>query len=91
MEQVFYIDLSNVYNKEDFQKLLAAELPLPDYYGRNLDALNDVLGEFGRSWNIIFYNSKFAAYRLGKYYDALQRLCSEACEDVDGLKIRFYP
>lgn len=91
MEQVFYIDLSEVYSKEEFQELLEKELPMPDYYGRNLDAFNDVLGEFGGSWNIIFYNSKFAAYRLGKYFEALQRLCSEACEDVEGLKIRFYP
>ena len=91
MEQVFYIDLFEVYSKEDLQDLLVKELPLPDYYGKNLDALNDVLGEMGSGWNIIFYNSKFARYRLGKYFDALERLCSEACEDVEDLQIRFDP
>lgn len=90
-ERVFYIDLQEVYSKEDLQDLLVKEMPLPDYYGKNLDAFNDVLGEFGSGWNIIFYNSKFASYRLGRYFEALKRLCSEAVEDVDGLKIRFYP
>ena len=91
MEQVFYIDLMNVHSKEDLQDELVKELPLPDYYGKNLDAFNDVLTEFGGEWNIIFYNSKFAEYRLGKYFEALKRLCSEACEDMEGLQIRFYP
>ena len=91
MEKVFYIDLFEVISKEDLQDLLAKELPLPEYYGKNLDAFNDVLTEFGSEWNIIFYNSKFARFRLGKYFDALERLCSEACEDVEGLQIRFYP
>ena len=91
MEQVFYIDLMEIYNKEELQDLLVKELPLPDYYGKNLDALYDVLGEYGKGWNIIFYNSKFARYRLGKYFEALERLCSEAGGDGEDLKIRFYP
>ncbi len=91
MEQIFYIDLMEVNNKDELQELLEDELPLPDYYGRNLDAFNDVLTEYGSEWNIIFYNSKFAEYRLGKYFEALKRLCTEACEEVKGLRIRFYP
>ena len=91
MEKVFYIDLFEVYSKEDLQELLVKELPLPEYDGRNLDALYDVLGEQGSGWNIIFYNSKFARFRLGKYFEALERLCKEASEDVENLKIRFYP
>ena len=91
MEQVFYIDLMEVYSKEDLQELLVKELPLPDYYGRNLDALNDVLREDGEGWNIVFYNSKFAELRLGKYFEALRRLAGEACEDMPTLNIRFFP
>ena len=91
MEKVFYIDVMEVFSKEDLQELLVKELPLPDYYGKNLDALYDVLTEFGQGWNIIFYNTKFAKYRLGKYFDALERLCGEACEEVNELRIRFYP
>ena len=91
MEQVFYIDLMEVYSNEDLQEALVKELPLPDYYGRNLDAFYDVLTEFGDEWNIVFYNSKFAELRLGKYFEALRRLAGEACEDMPGLNIRFFP
>lgn len=90
MEKVFYIDLAEIATPEGLQAELVKELPLPDYYGRNLDALYDVLTESGDGWNIIFYNAKFAQYRLGKYFDALCRLCREAAEDVYDLKIRFY-
>ena len=56
MEQVFYIDLKNITSKEALHELLAKELSLPEHYGRNLDALHDVLTEPGDNWNLIFYN-----------------------------------
>ena len=56
MEKVFYIDLSGVTTSDELQDLLVKELPLPDYYGKNLDALYDVLTENLQEWNIIFYN-----------------------------------
>ena len=90
MEKVFYIDLMEVHSKVELQEALVKELPLPEYYGRNLDAFYDVLSEYGSEWNIIFYNSGFAVYRLGRDFEALKRLCLEACEEVQGLKIRFY-
>ena len=90
MSKVFYIDLSEVTTKEELQDLLVKELPLPDYYGKNLDALHDVLTEKAEGWNIIFYNTTRAGYRIGKYYDALRRLCAEAVEDADDLNIRFF-
>lgn len=37
------IDLSCVKSKEEFHSLLAALLHFPPYYGKNLDALFDVL------------------------------------------------
>ena len=56
MEQVFYIDLKEISTREELHALLRKELPLPEYYGDNLDAFYDVLTEQGEGWNIIFYN-----------------------------------
>lgn len=56
MEQVFYIDLNGISTREGLHALLRKELPLPDYYGDNLDAFYDVLTEKGAGWNLIFYN-----------------------------------
>lgn len=90
-EKVFYLDLTEITTKEELHDLLAKELPVPDYYGRNLDALHDVLTEAAEGWNLIFYNTTRAARLLGKYYDTLMRLAEEAMEEADNLQIRFYP
>lgn len=102
MEQVFYIDLKNVTTKEALQDVLVKELPLPDYYGRNLDALYDVLTEFGRGWNIIIYNTENASRgkepsqepsssEFAGYLEMLKRMCARATAECDNLQIRFYP
>ena len=90
MEQVFYIDLSGVTTSDELQDLLVKELPLPDYYGKNLDALYDVLTENLQEWNIIFYNVSGTADSLGKYMGTLKRLCCDACLENSNLKVRFY-
>ena len=39
----YKLDFANVTTKEELHDLLAEKLELPDYYGRNLDALYDCL------------------------------------------------
>lgn len=91
MERVFYIDLQDVTSREELHRVIAEGLNLPEYYGNNLDALHDVLTEAGEGYNIIFYNTCNARELLGKYYDSLVRMCKHACEEVEEMKIRFYP
>ena len=86
MEQVFYIDLKGITTKEALQERVAQELPVPEYYGKNLDALYDVLTEQGEAWNIIFYNCDESAECLAK----LRRMCADACDECDGLRVRFF-
>ena len=90
MERVFYIDLTGISTKESFHALLAKELPLPDYYGGNLDALYDVLTEEGEGWNIIFYNVTKTGQELEKYLNKARKMARRAVEETEGLKIRFY-
>ena len=88
---VFYIDLKEVNTKEEFHKTLARELPLPDYYGENLDALYDVLTEYGDGWNIIFYNSTALEKAEPKMFERLRKTIKHALEECDDLKIRIFP
>jgi ribonuclease inhibitor len=95
--RVFYVDLAGVRDKAGLHDALMRDLPLPDYYGRNLDALHDVLTEYGSDWDVIFYNTREAQEALGGLYTALKRLCrdvvSEFAEDEpeSGMRVRFYP
>ena len=94
--KVFYIDLKDIDNKRELHEKIADALALPEYYGSNLDALADVLAEYGRGWDIIFYNTSRIREVMPAYMDSMEDMCRELCEDEDGvpgnaLRIRFYP
>ena len=91
MEKVFYIDLKGVTTKEELHERLAENLPLPEYYGGNLDALYDVLTEQGSEWNVIIYNTVDLAKELPDYFGKLCKMASRAVCETEDLKIRFYP
>ena len=91
MEHVFYIDLAGVTTKAELHDILVKELPLPEHYGRNLDALYDVLTEQTEAWNIIFYNTSAMEKEIPDYLDNLKKLSARARKESSNLKIRFYP
>ena len=90
MEQVFYIDLAGVTTKAELHDILVKELPLPEHYGHNLDALYDVLTDTTDAWNIIFYNTTTKEKELPDYLDNLKKLSISARKESPNLKIRFY-
>jgi ribonuclease inhibitor len=80
--RVFTIDLAGVRSAAKMHDALAAALPLPAHYGRNLDALHDVLTEFGGSWTVVFRNA-------GAVARGLRAVCADAVEETPGLQVSF--
>ena len=78
----FVVDLAGVRSAARLHAALAAQLPLPQHYGRNLDAFYDVLTESGGNWSIVFRNAGAAA-------EGLRAVCSDAMADTPGLDIVF--
>ena len=78
----FVVDLAGARSAVRLHAALAAQLPLPAHYGRNLDAFYDVLTEFGGSWSIVFRNAGGAA-------EGLRAVCSDAMAETPGLDIVF--
>ena len=66
---------------------LAQRLQLPSYYGRNLDALYDVLTEIGDDTEIVLENPAAVVEQLGKYGEALLSTMQEAAESNPHLTI----
>ena len=66
---------------------LAQRLDLPAYYGRNLDALYDVLTELGEDTQIILVDPAAVVENLGKYGEALLSALQEAAEENPNLII----
>ena len=80
----FVIDLAGVRSATRLHAILAEKLPLPEHYGRNLDAFYDVLTEFGPRWRIVFRNA-------GAAMNALRAVCEDAMAETPGLEILFEP
>lgn len=66
---------------------LAERLDLPSYYGRNLDALYDVLTEIGADTEIILMDPAAVVEAMGKYGEALLSTMQEAAENNPRLTI----
>ena len=60
---------------------LVERLDLPTWYGRNLDALYDVLTEIGEDTEIILTDPAAVAEQMGKYGEALLATMQEAAEE----------
>jgi ribonuclease inhibitor len=84
MKKEFVVDLKDAKDSAALHDALQRSLPLPDCYGRNLDAFYDVLTEFGADWRIVFLNAN--AKRAGKTFKAL---CRDAMAATPGLEIAF--
>ena len=82
MKSAFTIDLCGASSNEEIHRRIAKALPLPPEYGHNLDALYDVLTEYGGSWRIEFKN----AGCLGEGFRAVFK---DAIADTPGLEIVF--
>ena len=78
----FVVDLAGVRSAARLHDALAAQLPLPAHYGRNLDAFHDVLTEFGGCWSIVFRHA-------GAVAKGLRAVCADAMEETPGLDIVF--
>jgi len=59
---------------------LVCRLHLPSYYGSNLDALNDCLGEIGKPTKILLRNASHLRESLGEYGERLIAVLAEASE-----------
>lgn len=87
MQQIT-IDGRKMDSRGDAHQVLQRELNLPDYYGRNLDALYDCLGEISGIRITITYA---AAIRntLGGYGQSLLRVFTDAARGRTDLTVRI--
>lgn len=66
---------------------LKQRLRLPDWYGGNLDALNDCLGEIGEPTRVIVRFAPVLTRSLGGYGARLIRVLEQAAEENGNLRV----
>ncbi|MHB1454288.1 MAG: barstar family protein [Saccharofermentanales bacterium] len=83
------IDGNEMRTREDAHAYLSRRLSFPDYYGQNLDALHDCLGEIGEPTNIVIYHYDALEKSLGTYAASIRDVLSHAQEENHFLTILF--
>ena len=84
----YQVDLTSVFNADEFHERIGEVVPLPSHYGKNLDALHDVLTE-SRDWKLTFTSTTEAEVTMGKYMASLRRMCKAAMEENPSLEVNF--
>ena len=85
----YTIDLYGAESRADIHERICKSLPVPEYYGNNLDALHDVLAECADGTEIVFENSSETAPNMQGYVEALRWMCSETTEEYPDIFIEF--
>lgn len=83
------IDLTDVRSKEEFHDKIQEELDCPNYYGRNMDALYDVLTAYCEPVELDFIGFVDFAQDLPGYGSAFKEMCLEAMAENHELTIYF--
>ena len=91
MNREYNIDLRGVCSREELHDRIEEELPVPGWYGRNLDALYDILPEpdFGGECLIRFTGCGDLRESMPRYLAAMEHMCRAAGEENPGLMVMF--
>ena len=87
-ESRILIDCGDIKRQSEFHDIIAERLDFPDYYGKNLDALYDVLCELPPVTLVLKRVKKFKKH-LGGRADLILAVLGEAAEYNDGLVIEI--
>ena len=75
------LDLGNVCGADEFYDLLGQHIELPAYFGRNLDALYDVLTEQPETIKITLINTDVMEAMAPKFLRKLRRVLEDAADE----------
>ena len=72
------LDGNIILNKEILHEMLAEQLELPHWYGKNLDALYDCLTDLKEDTEILIFQEEAIGDHLGRYAALLVRTLKDA-------------
>ncbi|MDE7262266.1 MAG: barstar family protein [Oscillospiraceae bacterium] len=87
--ETIILDGERMRNRRAAHDHLAEQLGLPEYYGRNLDALYDLLTERGCPTRLVVQHKATLISQLGKYGIALCRTLEDADQANPSLEVLF--
>jgi len=85
---IYSLDLKDVKSKEDLYDVIFKALPLPEYCGRNLDALYDVLTSDPGKKQIILSGCGSARESIPEYMRSFFKTCFYISQENPGIEFR---
>ena len=79
--QYVFLDGAQILSTDDLHAAFARVLPLPDWYGNNLDALHDVLAENSAPVGVLIVHRELLREHLGRRAAGFFRLLRDLQED----------
>ena len=89
MVRDYTVDLKGLRDRADLHERIFHALPLPEWYGYNLDALYDVLTEPMEPMRIRFLHFKDAERVLGAYANALRHMLCDVMDENNNIECIF--
>lgn len=85
MKYVF-LDGEKIESPAELHRAFAAALGLPDYFGRNMDALHDCLTDIFEPVCVVAVNTPLFWAHLGRSANAFRRLMADLCKEKKGFR-----
>ncbi|MCR5295645.1 MAG: barstar family protein [Lachnospiraceae bacterium] len=85
----YIVDFTDVAGRDDLHARLRDTLPLPEWYGNNLDALYDVLTEESEMIRILFLHFEDAEAALGGYANAFRHMIMDVMAENPKITAEF--
>ena len=86
-EKRLTLNAKRMTTREQAHAHLKERLRLPDWYGNNLDALNDCLGEIGEPTRIIVRYAPALEATIGDYGARIIRVLEQAAQENKNITI----
>ena len=85
----YTVELKHARTRKRLWAEITRVIPVPFYFGNNLDAFYDILTDLGEDTEIVFRNTDICRKHLRVYTARLIDMCRDAENDNPHLKIRF--
>lgn len=90
MERRVTLSGNKMKTKEAMHAYLAKKLKFPAYYGKNLDALHDCLGEIGNPLRITVTYTERLIEELGEYGETFLEVLKDSAKENKNLSLMLY-
>ncbi len=78
---IYLLDGKDMTSREEAFSLISKELELPEYFGKNLDALYDCLTEKSSDHTVVFVNTAILEEYLGEYGQKILNVFRDAAAE----------